>query len=104
MTQNQIDKLEALKNYGSRYEIILERGAERVRLAYTSRKSGRGLRDAIHKNGAELVAFCGSEKMELGGRPMEYLIGGWSVRFSGRTQREAIQAGELAWFRAEESK
>lgn len=103
MTASQIEKLEGLKNRATRYELILERGAERFRLCYTSRKNRRGMIDAIFRNGKELGAFTGQQEVRFGHGPTAQL-GDWAVRFSGRTQREAIQAGELRWFAAEEGK
>lgn len=99
MTESQTAKLEAIKNRATRYELVLERGAERFRLCYTSRKNRRGMIDAIFRNGKELGAFSGSQDVRFGHGATAQL-GDWAVRFSGRTQREAIQAGELAWFAA----
>lgn len=97
MTESQAVKLEAIKNRATRYELILERGAERLRLCYTSRKNRRGMIDAIFRNGKELGSFSGSQEVRFGNGATAQL-GDWAVRFSGRTQREAIQAGELRWF------
>jgi hypothetical protein len=30
-------------------------------------------------------------------------LGAWRIAFSGRTQREAIQAGELRWFDSQDA-
>jgi hypothetical protein len=99
MTDSQTAKLESLRNYATRYELVLTNldSGEKRRLCYTSKKNRTGLFVAVRKNGTELVAFCGAEDFKLTGKA-EALIGRWSLRFSGRTQREAIQAGELAWF------
>lgn len=99
MTTNQIEKLDNLKNRATRYELVLERGAERLRLCYTARKNRRGLIDAIFRLGAELGAFTGQKEVRFG-QGATAQLGDWAVRFSGRTQREAIQAGELGWFAA----
>jgi hypothetical protein len=97
MTTSQTEKLESLRNFGTRYELVLERGAERFRLCYTGRKNRRGMIDAIFRLGAELGAFTGQKEVRFG-KGATAQLGDWAVRFSGRTQREAIIAGELAWF------
>lgn len=103
MTENQTTKLEALKHYATRYELVLTNldSGEKRRLCYTGKKNRVGLFSAIRNNGPELVAFCGSEDFKMTGKASAS-IGRWSVAFSGRTQREAIIAGELAWFAAKE--
>jgi hypothetical protein len=104
MTEKQTAKLEALKNYATSYELVLTNldSGEKRRLCYTSKKNRVGLFSAIHKNGTELVAFCGAEDFKMTGKASA-TIGRWSVAFSGRTQREAIQAGELRWFASTEN-
>jgi hypothetical protein len=97
MTESQNIKLEAIKNRATRYELVLQRGAERLRLCYTGRKNRHGLIDAIRRNGAELVQLTGAEAFKLEAGPAA-IMGDWRLSFSGRTQREAIIAGELAWF------
>jgi hypothetical protein len=90
-------KLDAIKNRATRYELVLTNldSGEKRRLCYTSKKNRTGLFAAIRSNGTELVAFSGSEDFKLEGKASAS-IGRWSVAFSGRTQREAIIAGELA--------
>lgn len=97
MTASQTAELERLKNRATRYELVLERGAERLRLCYTARKNRRGMIDAIFRLGAELGAFTGQKEVRFGHGATAQL-GDWAVRFSGRTQREAVLAGELRWF------
>lgn len=105
MTENQNAKLEAIKNRATRYELVIERGAERLRLCYTGRKNRNGIIDAIRRNGAELVDLTGAESFKLGSGNCagpSVLLGDWRICFSGRTQREAIIAGELRWFASQE--
>lgn len=106
MTDTQITKLERLSNHPTRYELVLSNEAtgQRFRLAYILRKNRSGLIDAIRRNGAELEAFTGSTTFDLSkkGHPAAAQLGSWRASFSGRTQREAIQAGELRWFAAKE--
>jgi hypothetical protein len=103
MTKTQTTKLENLRNYETRYELVLTHAetGEKRRLCYTARKNRRGLIDAIFRTGAELGAVTGQKEVVVG-QGASAQIGAWRVAFSGRTQREAISSGELAWFRAEE--
>lgn len=97
MTQEQMTKLEAIKNRTTRYELVISRGAERFRLCYTARKNRRGMIDWIFRNGKELAAFSGSQEVRFG-QGATAQLGDWHISFSGRTQREAILSGELVWF------
>jgi hypothetical protein len=101
LTENQNAKLDAIKNRATRYELVIQRGDERFRLCYTGRKNRRGMIDWIFRNGKELAAFSGSEEVRFGHGATAQL-GDWHISFSGRTQREAIIAGELPWFASKE--
>lgn len=91
------EKLSRLKNYGTRYEIVAEcAGHETLLIAYTGRKSFRGLLDAVRNHGPKLVEITeASENVNAKREGQSLLLGnGWRFRFSGRTQREAILLGE----------
>ncbi len=102
MTENQTVKLKAIKNRATRYELVLssEGSHQKLRLCYTGRKNRSGLMAAIRANGPELVKLTGASDFQLSKGPAATL-GSWRLAFSGRTQREAIIAGELPWFAAE---
>lgn len=103
MTDSQTAKLESLRNYSTRYELVLQRGTERFRLSYTQRKNRAGMIDAIRRNGAELVELTGAQDFKLEPGPAA-VLGDWRISFSHRTQRDAIKEGELVWFWAGKSR
>jgi hypothetical protein len=100
------DRLAQLRGRRTRYEIEivlpspghLVVGA-RFRLAYTSSRSLRALIAALRKHWSEVKRVtgvtettpCRHARYGLG---IDY-AGGVTIRFSGFTQREAIQRGEL---------
>jgi hypothetical protein len=95
-----LERLARLQNYPTRYELVAERGETRVLIAYSMRTGRHALLIAAQKHGPALIAMMGLtddarivflKPARLGAR-----IGEWSIRFSGRTQREAI-AAELPW-------
>jgi hypothetical protein len=95
-----MEKLKRLHRGPTRYELIAECGENRVLIAYSMRTGRHSLLTACQKHGQALIAMIG---MDDNAR-IEFLkpasrgakIGDWSIRFSGRTQREAIQS-ELPW-------
>jgi hypothetical protein len=98
MTENQNIRLEQIKNRATRYELVLRKAGHELRLAYTRRKNRAGMLDMIWRNSAELVSFTGAQEFKLGADKRSAIMGEWLVAFSGRTERDAILAGELPWF------
>jgi hypothetical protein len=100
MTDEQMRKLTALQNYGTRYEAVVIRGdGERRRLGYLGRHSRRGLSAALNTCARDVIAFLGvpeTARVKAVGAWLA-IDGGATVEFSGRTQREAITAGELPY-------
>jgi hypothetical protein len=103
MTEDQMAKLESIKNFHTRYEVEVVRTADGARrlVCYTPRKSRRGLADAIGQRASSIKAFLGLGEQAMGDfrGTTEYLVfpNVGSIRFSGRTQRDAILAGELTY-------
>jgi hypothetical protein len=100
MTEEQNKKLTALQRYPTRYEIVLTNGAQAYRIAYTMRRSRHGLIVASRAAFDEIKAISGSANgwVTLGKKaadPIGITDTAWSIRWSGRTQREAISDGEL---------
>lgn len=72
----------------------------RMLIAYTSRKGRRNLWGAITNDVRrdELVKFFGTTAFRFGKRVADGATwGGWAIRWTGRTQREAVQSGELEY-------
>jgi hypothetical protein len=95
MKMTTMEKLERLRNRGTKYELT----ADGVILAgYCShgkmnilkmlQKNGEAWAKRINEN--DMITFANDGKSAK--------IGRFEVRFSGRTQREAIISGELPWF------
>lgn len=99
--RDQLERLARLKNYATRYEIRgtnTETG-QTVLIGYTAQKSRAGILAMCRKNGAEIVARLRGDSLEFGKRAADgATLGHWRIGFSGRTQREAIIAGELPFF------
>jgi hypothetical protein len=82
-----------LKNRSTLYELALCGPSSRL-LCYT-RKSRVALIAALRKYGPQIVAITGVDNLTVAGQSVT--IGAYSVRFTGRTEREAVIGGELAW-------
>jgi len=100
LTDSQLSKLERIKRYGTRWELVLVTPAgEQILLRYTAQHTRRGIIEQIRYHGARLVELTGAEQFDsLGewkGRGIS--LGEYRVRFSGRTQRDAILQGELPY-------
>lgn len=84
----------------TRYELIAERGETRVLIGYSMRMGRHALLTMAQKHGPALIAMMGIgedariEFLKPAARGAR--IGEWLIRWSGRTQREAVLA-ELPW-------
>ena len=100
MTEAQIAALERLRFAPTRYEIemVAPSGARHL-IAYTPRRNFRGLLDAVRQRGAAIIRRAGMPEDARGERAGASLrfADGTVIRFSGRTQRDAIMGGELPY-------
>lgn len=94
------EKLIRIRNYGTRYELVASHpDGRKVLVGYTPRRGRSGLFDMLAKNGEAWVKFSGAENITFGKRVSDGAVSGeWSIKFSGRTQRDAICNGELPFF------
>lgn len=97
------DKLDRIKNYHTRYEVIVVDTTGEFRsilVGYTSRKSLPGLLALAQKQGAALIrvlAISEHDRFHRGGQSLgvpSLCVGRWLIQFSGRTQRQAYIEGE----------
>jgi hypothetical protein len=90
------EKLARLKNRSTRYEIVLTNGTgTKFLVLYTAQHSYRGLVAAIRQRYDAILARTGGE-LPNAAKPGQVFVGNeWRCFFSGRTQRDAIIAGEL---------
>ena len=102
MTATLEARLERLKNYRTRYELVAEHpDGRRVLVRYTSRDNRRGLYGALTQDCEGICAFFGTDAITFGKRSADgATMGEWRLRFTGRTQREAILAGELPFYKS----
>lgn len=94
------EKLARLHNRATLYELTMSRGDEHFLIAYASNKgrtmlwkcvtSDQRVHQIIAKTGTEAITFA---KRAGDGATM----GAWAIRFTGRTQRDAISQGELPY-------
>jgi len=96
-------------HYRSKYEtIVTAPDGRRFLLLYTGRRSLPGLLACVRQRGAELcdrMRVDDSARCTRGGRgrfPTLDFGNGWTAGYSGRTQLEARQTGELPWIFAAE--
>ena len=106
LTESQISKLDRLKHYATRYEIEICQGAKpRLLVCYTPRKSLAGLINAAQDRWKHICAAIGATEEAKAHRikkAMAYQFeNGAIIRFSGRTQRDAIMSGELEFIGAD---
>lgn len=90
-------KLIARRNHQTLYEVALVAPDGRRFLVCYAQRSGRMLRQGVTKRATRLVTTIGDETTEIVRvtKDAMTLSGGWAVRFTGRTEREAIISGEL---------
>ena len=81
----------------TRYELAAQHEDRRVLIGYTPRKGGAGMLAMLRARGPAVAALFGTEIITFAKRVGDgaTTATGWTIRFTGRTQREAIQMGEL---------
>ena len=100
MTAAQLARLEQIARYATRYEVTAQRdNGERVLIGYTSRRSRHGLLRLLRIHAEQVITLTGCTEdtmMTAGKRASDgFRINDWALRFTGRTQRQAIIEGEL---------
>lgn len=101
LTAEQVRRLERIRRRDTLYEaeLVNRQTGERRLLCYCHRSRSR-LATYVGRHAEELVTFCGSDRYTPCRENELLAIGDWAIRFTGRTQREAIMSGELRWFRS----
>jgi hypothetical protein len=91
-------RLERLKYYATRYELIAQNGNRRILVCYTSQTSRSGILSALRERAQDMARLTGADSVEFAPRAKDgATMGDWTIRLSGRTQREAFIAGELPY-------
>lgn len=85
-------KVPALVNYGTKYEVVLERNSQRYLVAYCAGKSKAIMVRAIRQRGAAILAITQLDESAAFTftSNTSARLGDWIVKFSGRTQKDAI--------------
>lgn len=79
------------------YELIVERGDNRILVMYTSSRGRRMLLDCARKHADKLTALTGTDSLDFAKRASAgATMGEWTLRWTGRTQREAYDS-RLPW-------
>lgn len=98
-------KVARLARYSTKYEVTLEHDGRTYLVGYTGRQSKQGLLDRMHAAGPAILRITAMPD-DATVRMVDAISGhartfalvfsqGSRIRFSGRTQRDAILAGEL---------
>ncbi len=92
-------RLARLQNFATRYELVAANGSTQVLAGYTAQKSRNSIFKMIRQQGEAWQAFAKSDSFAFGKKASDgATLGAWTIRFSGRTQRDAYIGGELPWF------
>ena len=82
---------EELRNYPTRYEIILQKDDCAVRLGFDAKKTKQALFNAMRANGDLVVSMTNMGDDDcFEWKRGEYKIKDWTVRFSGQTERDFL--------------
>ena len=95
MTTDLERKLESIKYYATRYEVVMTKGGESLLVGYTSKHSRDGLLAMVRQQAEAFVKYTGAESVDAKKGKLLTTPNGWAITFSGRTQREAYCSGEL---------
>lgn len=98
-TRTPEQRLAALRNHATLYEMEIRRGTEAYLVCYSDKKSRSAFFKCVSKPGRaeRLVALTGSESIAFAKKATDGgTMGGWTLKFTGRSEREAIAAGELS--------
>lgn len=93
-------RLAALQNRATRYELVATDGTRTVLAGYT-RKGRRGLLSMLAAHANDWEALTGDTGLTWAKKAADgATMGAWKIKFSGRTQRDALLATELPFFRS----
>ena len=97
-----MSKVAHLVNYPTRYEVALEHAGRSYLVGYTIRRSRVGLLSKMRERGADILRITEMPESATVAACDKTLAfsNGSVIRFTGRTQREAITAGELPYVSA----
>ena len=94
MTPETISKLERMKYHLTRYEVIAENAERKIRIGFTSGKSGRKLRELVFNRAERILADMGlPETAQFDFGKTAITGNGWTIRYTGQTERDCVLGG-----------
>ena len=92
------ERLGKLTNRQTLWELVATNGAEVYLVRYTNRRSRSSLFESARHSGQQLARLTGSDRLTFYARSGDgAYMGAWAIKWSGRTQRDAIREGEHAY-------
>lgn len=80
----------------TRYELAISRGSENYLVLYCGRKTRQSLYKCCVQKAEALARLAGTSTLHFAKRVADgATMGDWAIKFTGRTQRQAEQEGEL---------
>lgn len=96
MTPDRAKRLAQLVNERTAYEIAINAtDGRRFRICYSERRTVQCLLANMRAKGAVLATLIDDEDGDLRRAGPAYVAPTWRIGYTGRTQRQAIQEGEL---------
>lgn len=97
MNAETIEKLEALKNYATRYEVVVVVDGTQHIVGYTARKTRESLLSYARNHLSKFITVDETTAVIWDSKMKRFNVEGVAacVEFSGRTQRGAIAEGAL---------
>ena len=94
-----LERLDRIRNHSTLYELAVSRGESAYLVQYT-RKSRSALLHSCRKFGGQLVKLTGAESLVFAKRAADgATLEDWRIRYTGRTEHDAIVGGELPFIR-----
>ena len=91
-------KLARLKNYRTRYELAMTRGGQKLLVCYTDQRGRPGIISAVQSRVSAMIWRTGVDRIDFAEFSDDgATMGEWSIRFTGRTQRQAYIEGALEY-------
>ena len=89
--QEQIDRL---RNRRTAYELIADNGVRNILVCYSTSRSRQSLWQIATKRAEHLASLTGTDVITFASRSADgATMGDWRIRWSGRTQIQALQEG-----------
>ena len=100
LTPTQLQRLARLHDRQTLYEVAAIKGDRKVLIAYAGRTSRRHMWDILFERAERISKALDIPADQMFATPGKrsadgFTLAGWTIRATGRTERDAIMAGEL---------